>query len=212
MKGLLFKELYQLCSNAKILLLYIVVFGITAIFSNNPAFFSAMGAVIVFSLPMNSMAFDERAGWDKMAAATPVGRRAVIAAKYLMILLLALVTVAVQLVVIVISAVIHPGSDVLEMTLVALVSVAVMGIIMMMMFPLLIKKGVEKGRMLMMLLFGSGFAVILLLGWLSESLGISLAGFPIAPWMPMTILLTLLVVAVAVSYQLSCRFYSNKEF
>ena len=55
----------------------------------------AMVEVIVMVLPISSFSYDEAAKWDRYAAVLPVGRTAVVKARYLFLLLVLLAAAAI---------------------------------------------------------------------------------------------------------------------
>jgi hypothetical protein len=53
--------------------------------------------VVLAVLPITAFAYDEQAKWDRYAMALPLGRRGVVRARYLFVLVLALLTMALGL-------------------------------------------------------------------------------------------------------------------
>lgn len=147
MKALLLKDTYTLLKQMKLFLLLVIVFAVIPGFSSS-------GFVIVYAalLPISSLAYDERAKWDKLAVMMPYSVQDMVASKYVMgylaiaasVVLCALAQLAVA------AFTREPVSAELfpELAAIAAVSLLLMSINL----PLVIKMGVEKGRMIFLVL------------------------------------------------------------
>lgn len=90
MTGMLLKDFYLSRSMSKTYLLLIALFfGLTVAGVYASGMFSALFAMLLVMIPINTFAYDEQASWDKYAVATPSGRRGVVGSKYLFTLLMA---------------------------------------------------------------------------------------------------------------------------
>ena len=88
MTGLLLKDALVLKKSLNTYLLLLAVYAVltvTGLFSIS--FVAAFLEVIAMMLPMSAFAFDEQAHWDRYAAALPLSRRDLVAARYLFTLL-----------------------------------------------------------------------------------------------------------------------------
>lgn len=154
MKGLLIKDFLSLAKQMKFFLLIIIVFACIPGYS-----FMTFALVYVTMLPMSSIAFDERSKWDKLAAMMPYSAMDSVLSKYLMGLILVLSTSVVicfgQAIVRIFT---HTSLDGVFFTQLALVICFAL-IIESIELPVLIKFGVEKGRLLIIL-----FVVIVCVG------------------------------------------------
>ena len=84
MKGLLYKDLALMGRQAKLMLLYILVFGVVFMgFMGNTSFALSFISLMMFMFSINCFAYDEQASFDKLTAAAPVPKRAVVLARYL---------------------------------------------------------------------------------------------------------------------------------
>ncbi|WP_195573887.1 ABC-2 transporter permease [Paenibacillus sp. 1001270B_150601_E10] len=84
MKGLLFKDLFTIKMQSTFLLL-VVFLGAFLTFSNGNSGFLIVILGIV--LPVNAIAFDEKANWDKYALTMPISRRDLVTSKYVLSLI-----------------------------------------------------------------------------------------------------------------------------
>lgn len=146
MKGLLIKDFYTLAKQMRFFLLFIIVFACLPGFS-----FMTFAIVYVTMLPMTSIAYDERAKWDKLAAMMPYSPMDSVLSKYVLGLLLVLATAIIvcfaQAIVGVFTHVKLSGMFFAQLGLVVCFALIIESIEL----PVLIKFGVEKGRMLMII-------------------------------------------------------------
>ncbi len=85
MKGLVYKDLRLLRGT---LLIYIPLIILLYLFAPNSTFASSFTSVMLLVLPTSCFGVDEVCGWDKYAATLPAGRKAVVGARYVLVLLL----------------------------------------------------------------------------------------------------------------------------
>lgn len=76
MKGLMLKDFYTLGRQAKIFVLFILVF---TVIGNS---MSAFAVVYASMLPITALAFDEQSKWDSLAAMMPYSTRDLVLSKY----------------------------------------------------------------------------------------------------------------------------------
>ena len=207
MMGFVYKDFFLLrrqISYLAILFLLYTVLSAAGVFGSYilPAIVVIMGMVF----PMSSFSYDEQARWDKFAAATPVGRKGVVAGRYLFALLLILISSAIvaalQLLLSLSGLVEQPISELLLPVLACAVVALLMDAIFL---PLLFRFGAEKARILGMILFvvifagcaGAGF----LAGGAQQSPSLSVHALAAAA----------ATAAFWTSYCLSQRIYAKKE-
>ncbi len=213
MMGFVYKDFFLLrrqISYIAILFLLYTVLSAAGVFGSYilPAIVVIMGMVF----PMSSFSYDEQARWDKFAAATPVGRKGVVAGRYLFALLLILISSAIvaalQLLLSLSGLVEQPISELLLPVLACAVAALLMDAIFL---PLLFRFGAEKARILGMILFvvifagcaGAGF----LAGGAQQSPSLSVHALLLA----IAVAAAAAVAALWTSYYLSQRIYAKKE-
>lgn len=85
MKGLILKDILNFKNQqGKTFLLLIAIYFIIAMQMHNSSFFAGVWMIIGVSLPLASIAYDEKAKWDKYALTMPVTRKDIVAEKYLL--------------------------------------------------------------------------------------------------------------------------------
>ena len=158
MKGLLLKDYYTLFKQARIFLLIIIVFAVMPGQS-----VQTMAVVYAALLPITALAYDERAKWDSLAAMMPIVVKDIVLSKYLLgyagIIGASVLSIAGQAV---IGAVRHTAFEpelLPSLILTACVSIVLLSINL----PIMFKAGVEKGRIVFLLLLGAIGAVVLIM-------------------------------------------------
>lgn len=209
MRGMVLKEFYLMKSLGKS---YVFIVGVAILMTftkvYNHSFVSGLVVMLLLMIPMSTFSYDEAAKWDKFAVATPAGRKGVVQGKYLFALLLGVgVLVLCSLVQVLLFFLGAGGGDPLGERLLAGVACLGVGLALdAILFPCIFKVGVQKGRMLLVLvtvvstgLFAFGVAA-LGKGSGHELLETALLGLPVIG-----------VVLLAISYFVSLKLYSSRE-
>ena len=141
MKGLLIKDVLNLRPQFRIYIIILLIWFAIALFRADCTFFSGVMVMFVVMLPINTIAYDEKAGWDKFALTMPLSRDDIVLAKYLFMICtitaIAVITFIGNLII---------TRDVAESAGVMLYAMPVGLILDAVIIPLLLKFGVEKGR------------------------------------------------------------------
>ena len=217
MTGLILKDFLILRKTLRSYLFMIVVYVGVAFTGVWPAdTVGVLMVVIVMMLPMNVFAYDKQAKWDTYGLALPVGRTKTVAARYLCVLLLCLLSVGLTAI---LGAALYAAGRV-EEPVEFLVTCSVMGLMSVLvnaiMLPFLYKFGPERARMMF---FGIMGGIVLLvvaalfplggLAWLkalelAEPTPAQAAAIPVIAAIAGLALLT-------VSFLLSRHFYGQKD-
>lgn len=210
MNGLLFKDILIL---RRVLKSYFLVLCFYLLLTAAGAFDSTMIsgfiALFIMMLPISSFAYDELARWDRFAAALPAGRRGVVDAKYLLVLFLGGLSLALLALFSFILWMVRGGS-LGDMLLTGLCCVAAGLLMSSLLLPFLFRFGAEKGRLMVMaigallflLVFGA--AKLLYKGGLAR-----VPAWPAALLPP--VLIAASALALFVSYRVSLHIFLNKE-
>jgi ABC-type transport system involved in multi-copper enzyme maturation permease subunit len=144
MKGLILKDLKVLRQQASVYLAIILMWLVLSIVNHDASFLG--GVMIIFSVMIiiTTMAYDEKAKWDRYALTMPLSRKDVVASKYLLGLLNIILSVALFMVV----SLVFP-METAETWLVALSFFSLGLIFLSVILPVMFKFGVEKGRLIM---------------------------------------------------------------
>ena len=166
-----------------------------------PAIMYTMTVLIGMMVPMASFSYDDLARWNKYAAATPAGRRGIVAGKYVFSLLSVLAALVL----------LKPALGPLDEGLIGLlICVLITMVINAVMLPVLVKFGAEKSRLISILLFVAIFGGILLLGQFAGAL----ENIVLPAWFFLALpgLLVLLAIGgYVISYFIACGIFEKKE-
>lgn len=210
MSGLIWKDLMVLRKTLKTYgLFFLFYFLMAAVGLFNISFVTAVLQLIVIMLPMSAFAYDEQAKWDRYAIALPLGRRRVVAARYLFTLLMVLIAAAFSLLTCTVISI--AGNGLFLENLAAVLTTLGLGLLVAdLLLPLNYKLGPERSRpYLYAIVFLPVIALVgaAQLGWLDwldqvpESYVISL--FALAALLPL--------LGFPVSWLVSCRIMERKE-
>ena len=203
MKGLLLKDLLNLRTQGRIILLFVGFYFVLGVINQSGDSFGGVVALLFAMLAVTALAYDERAGWDKYALTMPISRRDLVVSKYLLGVLLSFAGLLLNLVfqLVFVKAALVDG---------LLVSLALFGVglfFLALMLPINFKWGVEKGRILtMVILFGPTILIALL-----PQMGVAMPGEAFLQ----SLIYIFPVVAIALfalSVWISLHIYEKKEF
>lgn len=144
MKGLLIKDWKTLLKQMKVMLVIVVVF--TCIPGTYMAAFALFYAAM---LPITALAYDERAKWDELAAMMPYTVKSIVGSKYVLGLTLVLPVLALSMLS---RLIVHSAPIVSEDTMSLLITACLSLILMAIDLPFMFHFGVEKGRLIYILL------------------------------------------------------------
>ena len=217
MTGLILKDFLILRKTLRSYLFVLVVYAgvaFTGVWSADIV--GVLLVVMVVMLPMNVFAYDKQAKWDTYGLALPVGRTKTVAARYLCVLLLCLLSVGLTAI---LGVMLYAAGRV-EEPVEFLVSCSVMGLMSVLvnaiMLPFLYKFGPERARMMFFGIMGG--IVLLVVAALFPLGGLEwLKSLELAEPTPAQAAAIPAVAAVAglallaVSFLLSRHFYGSKD-
>ncbi len=217
MTGLILKDFLILRKTLRSYLFVLVVYAgvaFTGVWSADIV--GVLMVVTVTMLPMNVFAYDKQAKWDTYGLALPVGRTKTVAARYLCVLLLCLLSVGLTAI---LGAALYAAGRV-EEPVEFLVTCSVMGLMSVLvnaiMLPFLYKFGPERARMMF---FGIMGGIVLLvvaalfpLGGLEWLKSLELAEPTLAQVTAIPVIAAIAGLALlTVSFLLSRHFYGAKD-
>lgn len=216
MTGLVWKDILVMRKTLKTYVLFLAFYLLLAVMGMfDLSVVTAMVNVIVMMLPIGAFSYDEAAKWDRYAMAMPLGRRAVVGARYLFVLLIALCAAAFGMLACVLMSIMG-RNDLTQSLATVLVSLGVGLFIADVVMPLCYKLGPERARpyfyavvfLPIVALFGVyklGFLDGVDLSWIDALPDAGILGvFAIIP------LVTL--AGLGFSFLISCRIVQRKEF
>lgn len=219
-KGLITKDLLQLKSYRKTLLVFMIIFICVSFAQTNMDGIGSMLVIMTtFGLGMFSLAtfsYDEVAKADKYILTLPLTKKEVVLSKYILVISSTIIGAVLGTVIsiIVISIVNKQLPDIMELLSLTLGGILGIGIIEMIQIPCIYKYGAEKGRMYL-------FIISMILVWgaigiafLMKKSNIEIPTNNILELLEQYILV-ILPIAIAImyyiSYKISYKIYSKKE-
>ena len=193
--GLMLKDFYELISAGKTLLVILALY-LTA----GQIFFTSIadvGMLICAMLPVNTIGYDERSGWNRYVLSFPVSRKEIVVSKYILGYLFLAAAFAVRLTAAFASG--HGEGVVASSAAAALLGLVYMAIQM----PVMVKFGIEQGRMWTML-----FTVVFAVGSVYSS-GISAFALASARY-ALYIAPAVVIILQAVSVRISTALYARR--
>ena len=205
MKGMILKDLLVLKNSLRTVVAFILMFGIIGVVSDS-GYMITFAGVYASILPMTSMAYDERSGFNRFANVLPINKNAIVYSKYIVGLMLAFAAGVVSLIIMLIGK----GSDGIAEVIASCIAVPMFYQSVLM--PAMFKFGVEKSRLIVLGAFvlptmilamvfngGSGEAVLMALN-------------SISPQMAMLFGFIILMIIYALSIALSVKICKKKEW
>ncbi len=210
MIGFIKKDLAMIKSNFKLIGILIVVYAVMGLFDKMDISFILpfMSVMIMIS----SFSYDEYNKWDAYSISLPNGRKNSVKSKYittiLMILLVSIITVIISFLI----SYINTKTINYEQILVTMFG-TVFGTLLVLtfMYPIIYKFGVEKARIgIFLLVFGIVIIGSLLVNYINLSNILKSLVF-LEDYL-IIILIILTIIMVYVSYKISKKIFSKKEF
>ena len=202
MKGLFLKDILNLMQQAKIMLLVIGVWIVIGITGDNASFIGGAMMILAFIAPINAIAYDESANWDRYALTMPISRRSLVLSKYLLSFMFSVAGALLSMLV----NVLMDGHFWESLQTSAMLACAGM-IFASLILPVLFRFGVEKGRLIITALVMLPTLLIMLL----PNLELPASNTQLLQSLAILIPVFTLVLAAA-SIGLSLRIYRRKEF
>lgn len=203
MKGLFLKDLYVL----KKFIGYSWIFLLISLFE--PTMLPVMSVIFLMLLGITTFSFDDVAKWDKYANVLPVTRKQIIGEKYVFILASIILVTLVNVIFYAMMFALGKTEDLKEIQFVLLMIVSAVVAILAIIYPLIIRFGVQKSRiMIFIITFPPGTLVSLLqqkglLRFSPSEAALELIAY-LSPLMA--------IILLIISYFISVRLYEKKEF
>ncbi|MDD2955498.1 MAG: ABC-2 transporter permease [Oscillospiraceae bacterium] len=212
MKGLLIKDLLVLKRYGRTLGFLVLFYGVFSMLGNSTAALVSMITVVLAMTVVTSFAYDEQARWDRYVCALPVKREQVVAAKYLLGLLLVGAGLLISLLLGVLGTLLRPQAEGREILLPAMLGNFIIVLLLLALtLPLIYRFGVKKSRILFLVAMALiGGAVAASASILSD--GTALEFLQQGRWNVLLLIAPVAaLLAYALSYRVSCRIYAKKE-
>ena len=144
-RGLLLKDIFELLAQCRVQLVLTGVYLLLPLFIRGIALFASVGMMLLAMMPVYALSYDERCRWERYALAMPVRKSDLFWSRFL----LGVIAVALGAAVQVLVALLAGRGDLLS-SLAVTAPAAILYLLIVL--PLMMKLGVEKGRFLLLLL------------------------------------------------------------
>lgn len=216
MKGLILKDIYGIRITQKtyiLLFLFLCIFGYIM---KSPGYVGVMCIVVFATSILSLFNADQYYHWDTYAASLPLGKKTVVRARYLLVIVMSVGIALFTAVITGITAALL-DADVAKEIFSSVSACIIIPIYSAIIIPVIYKLGVEKGRVVFVMLFLAPTIVMLLIkdiiqGTRMESALIGLLQNPNGKMIIVGVALAVSILVLAVSYVISVRIYSRKEF
>ena len=209
MLGLIKKDLLMIKSNLKLVFVMLFVFFIMALQGDFDI--SYIPPFIIVMLFMSTFSYDEYNHWDAYAITLPNGRKNVVKSKYITTIVLALIAIIITIILNILVGIINNDLDFDKFIAIIVGCSAGIVCIQSIMYPLIFKYGIEKGRIG---LFALTFVIVGIISLLSRIINIEIPNniviFLDKYWF--IIIPIVLIIILLISYKISEKIYLKKEF
>lgn len=159
MKGLLLKDFYTLVKQLKLVLLFLVIMTVI------PGINQSAFAMIYFAMmPITAMAYDERCKWDSLAAMMPYTAKDLVLSKYLLgyfgMGAACVLSIGANAIIKLFQHSAMTMEDALTILLIACVGVILLAVNL----PFIFGFGVEKGRIIFMVIIAASVFAMMMAG------------------------------------------------
>ena len=209
MLGLIKKDFLIVKGNLKLIFVMLFVFFIMAL--QGQFDLSFIPPFIVVMLFMSTFSYDEYNKWDAYAITLPNGRKNIVKSKYIASLILTLLSIIATILLNYIVGMINNNLELDKLVSTLAGSVFALVLIQAVMYPLIFKYGIEKGRLGLFLLtfIIIGIATLLSKVFKFNSLP-NIISFFNSYWF--IIAPIIIIVSLLISYKISEKIYLKKEF
>ena len=202
MKGLLLKDILNIKKQGLIYLFLIAVWFFIGINNKDISYLSWVIVMVTFMLPITVISYDEKAKWERYALTMPISKGTIVVSRYLLAIAISIVGGILSTIA---GLIISTNIKEVLITNMSVISVGLLFIAFA--FPLILKYGVEKGRLVMVFLF----IIPTIFFTFASQFNIPMPREEVI--MKLTYFLPLIALIIIIcSIQVSKMIYSKKEF
>lgn len=216
MKGLLIKDILNMKNYMKQLVLVLIFFIAYGISWKTGTFVGTMITLMLSMQVITTMSYDEYAKWDKYALTMNINRKDIIISKYIFFTISIIIGIVVGITTsIAINQIAKLDTGMNEIIVTSIVVPCVFAILFSIIIPVVFKTGVEKGRIVMMLILFIPAILVGAIVKISEKANITMpspSNLEILMKFGVLGLVLLTILAVFISYKVSLSIYNKKEF
>ncbi|MCR4805705.1 MAG: ABC-2 transporter permease [Clostridia bacterium] len=164
MNGLILKDMYMMKKYFRFSWVVVGIFLIVGAINEQFSFYHAYSCMMGGIVPISVLSFDEKERWMDYADTLPLSANTIVRSKYLFGLIFSLAVTALAIVSYMVNCMKNRGGDLSSVPAMASVFFFLSMLPAILLMPVLFRFGVEKGRILYYVLFGTLFAIVALTG------------------------------------------------
>lgn len=210
MKSLIIKDIYNMKSYSRQLLISLVFLGICLVPTTGSEGFVVASALMCSMMTITSFSFDERSKWEKYALIMPISRREYVLSKYALNILFGGAGVLIGCVGGTLIGIFRSSFSFETMLICAAIGLGISLVEGMITIPIILRYGSENARIIMIagiaLPGGLAFLVYKAVNYFHIELTNQLM------YAAILVLVILILFGVLISYQLSKKWFYAKEF
>ncbi|MEK4699564.1 ABC-2 transporter permease [Solibacillus sp. FSL R7-0668] len=208
MMSLVLKDLLNLQSYLKTIIVFVVFYSMLSFTMDEVSFVAGMLIVLFAMIPIASFTYDKQAKWDVFGQTLPVTRKQMVQSKYVIALIFIVIGLVLSFIITAIATFIKESSVEVVELIAANSMVASVGIILLaIMLPLIYKFGVEKSRIMLLAISSIPIIALLLLSKLGFTVPSNIDWQTVASIIPVVALLLF-----GISFFISNKIYARKDF
>lgn len=217
MKGLILKDLINLNKSFRMYAAVLLFFAFIAFSLDDPSYVSSMFTFMFATLTLSSYSYDDYAKWDAYALTMPINKEDIIRGKYMLLFILSGISFLVSSGMSLLLNLIMNKGDIKDGVILTALVTAIALFFYSIIIPLITKLGVEKARIIILVVYAIPFLVGSMLIKSLKSNTLVIPASLISIWefvleyayiiVPMA-----LAVILFISYLISLRIYKKKEF
>lgn len=206
MLGLIKKDMLIVKGNIKFMLIFFIVYAIISL--QDSQIMTTLLPVISTMSFISTFSYDEYNKWDAYAITLPKGKENVINAKYISGILLNSLALILTITVAILTSINNNGSlkELLEISVITYYAMLILQFIM---YPIIFKFGVEKGRIA---IFVGVFGMITILSILKKYIKVPKEMVLFFTNYTHFIFLIIIIIILIPSYFITRKIYQQKEF
>lgn len=207
MKGLLIKDFYMIKRQFLLFLIVPVLFFFLSLYMGDSGYFSYYSVAILSILPISIIGYDEAYKWNKYEIILPVSRKSIVAEKYIFTLILVIPILLIESIIIMITFNWSAENIIHWISLTLFCGLIIPSI----MLPVVMKFGYHKGKIINIIIIAILSSSIAIINITSISGENKLKG-EFSPGSLTFIFAIAAIIIFAVSYLISSKIYSKREF
>lgn len=211
MRGLILKDILNMKSYVKILVLVFAAQAFIFIPKGDVSFLSGFIILLCTMMVITTISYDHLAKWDKYALTMPITRKEIVLSKYVIFIVFSISGAIIGNIFTLVGGYFIKSINVVEAMIGSVSILAVDLILGSIILPLLYKFGPEKARLLIILVTLIPTGLIMLGSQLFKNLGLSAPSVDVIKNLIFAIPV-LAIICVIISYFVSLKIYSKKDF